>query len=71
MSHFERAEELIFWNISVNSWHSCQRGRISPFMLAELTASILSQCFVSCDSFLQINILFVKSRLELAPFASI
>ena len=55
--------KLSSWASSNNFWHS---SRLLGFALA----IILSQCFVSFDSFLQIEILCRKSFLDYAPSAS-
>lgn len=68
MTYFVSSAELleIFENINVSacaSFHSSLHFNESP---GEAFAIILSQCFVSFDSFLEIWILLRKSFLELA-----
>lgn len=58
-------------NIKVSSWASLHNFWHSSRRLGFALAIILSQCFVSFDSFLQIEILCWKSFLDSAPSASI
>jgi hypothetical protein len=57
-------------NISVSSWASFSNCRQSSRPSGSAVAIIRSQCSVSFDSFLQIEILCWKSFLDSAPSAS-
>ena len=60
----------ILEKISVSSCASLKQALHSTFKLGAASASSLSQYFVSLASFLQMKILFLKSFLLEAPFAS-